>query len=1398
MKMFGRPLICMLLLFTMQFQLHTFAQTGINPGFVAEEGLHTASPVFRNPIAAEQPYNTVEMTESRAVVNESLTHRVALSGNYTIGVGGDYPTITAAVAAYNSSALTGPVVFTLINTSYPSETFPVTIGANPGASSTNTLTIKPSLPGTVISGSVAGALLVLNGADHIIIDGSVSNSTNTICPLASASRDLKIENTANSSAAAVIWLQNNGSDGATHNSIRNLIVAGNSGTTTLFGIGCAGPAIDLTSFGSGNHFNSYINNSITRVQYGIYSQGAGLADMNSGTVINQNRLDAAAPDNIGTGGILAGYEDNLVVSGNTISEIVSTSGVSVFGIGVGLGMGQYVPLFYTTWRGRDVTNASVTNNKIGRIINTHAYSAIGIAVSGSLSGTTYLANNLISGVGGNGNGDFFTAGIYLGGIGIGTSGSFNVVHNTVAMTTDFATGFSLLTAAIAIADDDPFVNLKNNILIVTANLPVTYNRAIAFYSTTFTNLNSDNNCIYVSPGPNSAYVQWSGLVSGSFSTTLQGWQTFSGKDLNSKNILPAFVSSSDVHLLSYAGVNLNHLGNTGMNVGVNEDIDCQSRTAGPLPDIGADEFSFAPVITCNTPSLPVISSIGSNSITVDLPVTGSYLVEYGPDNFVPGLGASAGASSQLIGPANTSVQITGLSPTTYYKIVVRQQCAGPVWSENSPAALVRTKTANDECTSAIAFPAIPVNGTCVTLLNQTNAGATQSQVSCSGSLTAEDIWYSFVATTPVMKCTLTKLTGVSNTIIREIFSGSCGSLTSINCWGLDFPVTYSGLVPGNTYYLRVYSNVSATVSTFDLCIQAVPCTTPTSLSATNILSTSAVLNWTELSNAVSWDIEIQPSPYNFTGTPTVTAITKPYTITGLIAQTGYQFKVRPTGCIANWSAAGGFSTTPTPPANDEAPGAVLLPFGACTSGFGHTNRNATQSPGEPFPSCRGTEGYSTVWFKFIAPPSGGVKISNDYFSGSGSNIQTNDTRIALFSATNVNDYSTFTMIACGDDGAINVVGRTIFYATGLTPGNTYYLQEDGCQPNHIRGQFCISVEDLASGGMISGLTSCAAARTVTANSNFTEWLSITDNTGRLVAMVRNPNGSGAGTTTYTTNLNINSGPVRSVSGSYYLDRNFQISNPGVANAEIRFFYLNNELNALTTANPLVNASTIGVLRQPGASCNGDLSLANGTVQFLPQTGNGVSPDGTLRWINVSTPGFSNFYLSGSIGSALPIDLLSFAGQREGSVNKLSWTTASEQNNRGFDVQRSADGITYESIGFVNTLAPGGNSTGQLSYNFTDNTVGGRKLYYRLRQMDTDGRSKLSSVVLIKGDKPVTLAIDGLYPNPANTRVNVVVGAPVRDKVTLLVVDMTGKTVLQKVVNVEAGSNTVPFDISQLT
>lgn len=177
-------------------------------------------------------------------------------------------------------------------------------------------------------------------------------------------------------------------------------------------------------------------------------------------------------------------------------------------------------------------------------------------------------------------------------------------------------------------------------------------------------------------------------------------------------------------------------------------------------------------------------------------------------------------------------------------------------------------------------------------------------------------------------------------------------------------------------------------------------------------------------------------------------------------------------------------------------------------------------------------------------------------------------------------------------------------------------------------------------------------------------------------------------------------------------------------------------------------------------------------------------------------GFSQFGYGGT-ASTLPVSFVSFSGYKSGSVNKLQWTTSSEQNNVGFDVQRSLDGMSYTSIGFVNTLAPGGNSATNLNYNFTDNSVAGSKQFYRLRQVDIDNRSRFSTVVLIKGDKPTTIAIDGLFPNPASSVVNVLIAAPSKDKVTVMVTDMAGRTVAQQVANVETGSNTIPIDISRL-
>lgn len=179
-------------------------------------------------------------------------------------------------------------------------------------------------------------------------------------------------------------------------------------------------------------------------------------------------------------------------------------------------------------------------------------------------------------------------------------------------------------------------------------------------------------------------------------------------------------------------------------------------------------------------------------------------------------------------------------------------------------------------------------------------------------------------------------------------------------------------------------------------------------------------------------------------------------------------------------------------------------------------------------------------------------------------------------------------------------------------------------------------------------------------------------------------------------------------------------------------------------------------------------------------------------------GFSQFAVGGESLISLPSVMLSFSGYKSGVVNKLNWTTVSEQNNRGFAVERSADGVNYAAIGFVNSLAVNGNSDASLTYSFTDANPTGSKQYYRLRQQDINGVSRLSNVIVIKGEKVNTLTIDGLYPNPVSSQLNVAVSSPVRGSVTLQVVDMTGRILSQQVKAVAEGSNTVSVNVAGLS
>ncbi|MES2704259.1 MAG: T9SS type A sorting domain-containing protein [Bacteroidota bacterium] len=582
----------------------------------------------------------------------------AMAGSYNVGVSGDYATITAAVAAYNAACISGPVTFLLTDTAYNSETLPITINGNPYASAANTLTIRPAAGVTAsINDTAATSIFMLNGADYVIIDGANNPVANSICPPVAASRDLTIKNNSTATTSAVIWLRNATiGDGATNNIVRNVNISGSGSTYTLFGIGSGGASIAYTSSGNGNNNNRFENNSIRAVQTGIFSRGASAANKNNGTVINQNVMNEAAPGNLRNNGIFTGFENNITISGNELANISNGASNDIIAINLGFNNNASTS---TMTVGNDVTNAVVTHNKLTNISQTNTFSCLGIAVAGVSSGTTLVANNMLSGVISKGTSGDFSSGIFIGGA---AGGGTNVYYNSVNVTGTL-TGGTYPNYAIAISGSNPVVNLKNNVFVNNNTVATaTLQYAIGLAYTTYTNLSSNNNNFY-SVGTRLATV---GTLAGTGTAqpTLDAWRTTTGEDANSKNINPVFTSATDLRLAPVAA-NL-PLMDSGAVVTVTNDIDCSTRST--TPDIGINEFTIPPcgVITAGTIAAGDVEFCGSGASSFTLPTSSTGL------GIVYQWYSSADSVSwtPVSGAVASSYSTPTLTATTYYRVVL--------------------------------------------------------------------------------------------------------------------------------------------------------------------------------------------------------------------------------------------------------------------------------------------------------------------------------------------------------------------------------------------------------------------------------------------------------------------------------------------------------------------------------------------------------------------------------------------------------------------------------------------------------------------------------------------------------------------------------------------------------
>ena len=456
----------------------------------------------------------------------------------------------------------------------------------------------------------------------------------------------------------------------------------------------------------------------------------------------------------------------------------------------------------------------------------------------------------------------------------------------------------------------------------------------------------------------------------------------------------------------------------------------------------------------------------------------------------------ANASSVTVtdnqGSAAQTVSSTGI--VSFGPYVAGTSVVLTVTNDQSPACVVvspiQTQTAcpaaNDECSAAIALTVNPdTNCTDVTQGTITGATASLTDEAACGGTEDDDVWFTFVATNTSHTISLLNITGSTTDLFHSLWTGAdCSSLALVPGTCSDPNTsTPTGLVIGETYYLRVYS-WTATIgqtSVFDVCIGTPPpapandeCTGAIALTVNPDAScasfTSATIQSATPSTvdvAACGGTEDDDVWFSFEATDVIQSISlinvagsttdlfhslwtgdcaslalvpgscsdnNASTPTGLVAGQTYYLRVYSstgvTGQTTTFDVCIG--TPPPPPANDDCTGAIEITAGGTISSFpviGSTV-SATSIVGLPTLSCVPTNRSNDVWYSVVVPDSGSLTIET---APTPTTVMT-DTVITIFSGV----CGSLVEVGCDDDSS-DTGAFSLKALTGLTPGSTIYI-----------------------------------------------------------------------------------------------------------------------------------------------------------------------------------------------------------------------------------------------------------------------------------------------------------------------------------------------------------------------
>jgi hypothetical protein len=676
-------------------------------------------------------------------------------------------------------------------------------------------------------------------------------------------------------------------------------------------------------------------------------------------------------------------------------------------------------------------------------------------------------------------------------------------------------------------------------------------------------------------------------------------------------------------------------------------------------------------------------------------------------------GALVLVKCQLGNARDNNVLLTGLGTGTTYLVRVYSSSTAAT-APGTFSIMVTTQynpPVNDDCVNATElFPSI--NNTCANVRGTTIDAAPSGNVSC---VNGNEVWYRFIATAISHRI---NVEGFVNTPVVTVFSGSCAALTQLsavcNIGSIQVSTTANGLTIGNTYFVKVLANSTAAFqqSIFNICI-----TTP------QVPTNNECINAVPL--AIDPDATIDPLQQfttnlaTFTGVPTCSVVANDVWFS-------FVAPAEPVSVEVN-----GLNANP----------AVEILTGSCGS-LSSVLCNGTNASN--LNNVINTSGLSAGTTYFIRVSGTSFSIPMEFkikvYKNLSAKINTSIDSVCLTSNLVQNPgfendlFLPTSFIGSANPGAEFIFnwrlptrgtadffnGRNVTGSAVDIPYNICFGRQSARNGYSYAGFFAYTsgsgsyreyLENQLSAPMIPGRRYLLSMYV-----SLSEFSTIAiDNIGIALR------------TSQTREVSFTNLPytaqVVSPDNSFISDKKGWVNISAVFIADQPYQYLvigNFKNNTLTDTIRLADTSAV----LSGGTFSGCASTNHSAYYFVD--------DVMVSEINGAVSGCG----------VLPLNLLSFTGRKLGEKNQLNWKTDNEQNTSHFELQRSSNGRDFMPIGNSTAF----NTPGQHNYSFTDNLPLDGINFYRLKQIDLDGKSQLSQVVRISRDKPGAQL--RIWPNPA--------------------------------------------------